>query len=285
LSRNKLSFPFCKLVRWAGFPLTFPSVRRETLVYAMSLQPLHLWYAYPDDLLDPGVAQACAGWLTPEERARWQRYKFEQRRRESLATRALVRSALTHLRAVPPEAWRFKENEHGKPFLDPDCGLRFNLSNAVGLVVCLVAEGIEVGVDVESPTRAGQIMDVAERVFSVEERAQLQGLEGAARLDRALSLWTLKEAYIKARGLGLALPLVKISFLFEGAENIRLKIDPDVDENPDRWKFCSFDLSGHRVGVVVELETNPAMNLWEARPLLAALVARGRCGATWFPRT
>ena len=249
----------------------------------MNSNPLHLWYAYPDDLLDPAVAQACAALLTPEEREKSQRYKFDQHRRESLATRVLVRSALSHLRAVPPEAWRFKQNDHGKPLLDPDCGLRFNLSNAVGLVVCLVAEGIEVGVDVESPARSGQIMEVAGRVFSVEENAQLRELEGAARLDRALSLWTLKEACIKACGMGLALPLDKISFLFDGAENIRLKIDPGVGCNPDRWRFCSFDLGGHRVAAVVEQESVADMNIWEAGPLLAPPVHRGSFSGQWFP--
>jgi 4'-phosphopantetheinyl transferase len=250
----------------------------------MSSKPLHLWYAYPDDLLDPEVAQACAALLTPEEREKWQRYRFEQRRRESLATRALVRSALSCYRAVPPEAWRFKENEHGKPFLNPDCGLQFNLSNSAGMVVCLVAESTEVGVDVESHARAARIMNVAERVFSADEKAQLQELEDAAKLDRALMLWTLKEAYIKARGIGLSLPLGKISFLFDRAGSICLEIDPNVDANPGRWRFCSLDLGSHRVGAVVEQETVEEMNMWEARPLLAPPIYLGSFNGHWFPR-
>ena len=245
---------------------------------------LHLWYANPDGLLDPAVAEACVALLAPEEREKSQRFKFDRHRRESLATRVLLRSALSHLRPVPPAAWRFKVNQHGKPFLDPGCGLQFNLSNSVGLVVCLVAEDIDVGVDVESHTRSEQIMDVAERVFSVEENAQLKELEGAAMHDRALSLWTLKEAYIKARGMGLALPLDKISFLFDGAGSIRLKTDPAVDSNPDRWRFCSFDLGGHRVAAVVEHESVPVMNVWEARQLLAPPVPVGVSAAQWFPR-
>jgi 4'-phosphopantetheinyl transferase len=245
---------------------------------------LHLWHANPDGLLDPAVADACVALLTPEEREKSQRFRFDRHRREALATRVLVRSALSHLRAVPPAAWRFKANEHGKPLLDPDCGLQFNLSNSVGLVVCLVAEGVDVGVDVESHARSGQIMEVAERVFSIEERSQLKELESAAMLDRALSLWTLKEAYIKARGMGLALPLGKISFLFDDAGTIRLKIDPAVDSNPCRWRFCSFDLGGHRIAAVIEHESVPVMNVWEARQLLAAPVALGVSAAQWFPR-
>ena len=250
----------------------------------MDSKKLHLWFARPDDLLDPGRAQACAALLTPEDQERWQRYKFEKNQRESLATRALVRIALSHQRReVAPQSWRFKENEYGKPFLDPDCGLHFNLSNSVGLVVCLIAEGAQVGVDVEAHARAPQIMNVIERVFSSAERAQLAALEEAAKLDRALSLWTLKEAYIKARGMGLALPLEKISFLSDGAEGIRLEIDPDVDSNPSRWRFCSFDHAGHRVAVVVEHDDVLNIDLWEARPLLDAPLFLGPCDARCFP--
>lgn len=251
----------------------------------MNSKPLNLWYAYPDDLLDPATAQACLALLTAQEQERCQRYKFEKHRRESLATRVLVRSALSHGRAVQPEAWRFKEKKHGKPFLDPDCGLHFNLSNSVGLVVCLVAERGEVGVDAESPARSPQIMEVVKAVFSSAERAQLEELEGVAKQDRALSLWTLKEAYIKARGMGLALPLKKISFLYGGVEGIRLEVDPEVDNDPGRWRFCSFDLAGHRVGAVVEQKDAAEINLWEARPLLAPPRNLGTCNAHWFPRT
>jgi 4'-phosphopantetheinyl transferase len=249
----------------------------------MNSKSLNLWCAYPDDLLDPRIAQACTALLTPEEQQRWRRYKFERNQRESLATRALVRIALSHQRAVAPEAWRFKENENGKPFLNPDCGLQFNLSNSVGLVVCLVSEGAEVGVDVESHARSHQIMNVVERVFSRKERVQLAELDEAAKLDRVLSLWTLKEGYIKARGMGLALPLEMISFVYGDAEGIHLEIDPDVDDNPSRWRFCSFDHSRHRVAVVVEQENVPEMNVWEAHPLLAPPSYLGTCAAQWLP--
>lgn len=249
----------------------------------MDSNTLHLWFAYPDDLLDQGAAQACTALLTPEEEARWQRYKFEQHRRESLATRALVRIALSHQRAVAPETWRFKENEHGKPFLDPDCGVQFNLSNSVGLVVCIVAEGIQVGVDVEAQARSPRIIEVVGRVFSNAERAQLAELDDAAKLDRVLSLWTLKEAYIKARGMGLSLPLEKISFLFGGAEGIRLEIDPEVDNNPSRWRFCSFDHAGHRVAIVIEQNGAPEIDLWEVHPLPRPPVRLGVGDAKWFP--
>jgi len=71
-----------------------------------------------------------------------------------------------------------------------------------------------------------QIMELVPKVFSPVEQAQLAALADAEKLDRALSLWTLKESYIKARGLGLLVPLDEFSFVFGGAEGIRLEIDP-----------------------------------------------------------
>jgi len=72
------------------------------------------------------------------------------------------------------------------------------------------------------------------------------------RLDRALSHWTFKEAYIKARGLGLALPLDKVSFLFNSEEDIRLEIDPAIRDLPKNWRFFPADHASHRIAAVLE---------------------------------
>ena len=170
----------------------------------MERKPLHLWCAYPDDLLEAGVAEACSALLSEEERARVARFRFERYRRESLATRALMRTALSSYCPVAPQDWRFTLNAHGKPYPEPECGLSFNLSNSVKLVVCLVAEDAEVGVDVEPVERASKILPLAPEVFSAAEQAQLAALDDVAKMDRALSLWTLKESYIKARGNGVS---------------------------------------------------------------------------------
>ncbi len=179
------------------------------------MKSLDLWCAYPDDLLEEEVAEACAAVVSEEELARCQRFRFENNRREALTTRALSRTALSHYHPLPPQAWRFTANAQGKPaidpVIDPDCKLKFNLSNSPGLVVCLISDGAEVGVDVESFARAGRILELAPEVFSALERAGLDRLPeianrpGADRPGRALSLWTLKEAYIKARGHGACL--------------------------------------------------------------------------------
>jgi 4'-phosphopantetheinyl transferase len=243
-----------------------------------------LWCAYPGDLLAEEAARECAALLGEDERARAARFRFERHAREYVATQALARAALSHYSPLPPETWQFPVNAYGKPAAEPECGLRFNLSNCAGLAVCLVAQGTEVGVDVEPRARAEEIAALAPEVFSRREREQLEALRDAGRLDRAVSLWTLKEAYIKARGLGLSLPLGKFSFVFGGAEGIRLETEPGLDEAPGRWRFCLLDHAGHRIAAMAEGEIARELQAWEARPPLGQAVRLGGLQAVWFPR-
>lgn len=240
---------------------------------------LELWCAYPGELAEPAIEEACAALLDDAERARAARFRFARHRREFLATHALTRVALSHAYPLPPHAWSFSLNPYGKPSPVPQCGLHFNQSNSVELAVCLVARpGLqgsaataEVGVDVESSARAAGIVPLASRVFSAAERAQLDALLAAERPDRALSLWTLKEAYIKARGMGLSLPLQRISFLFDAPQAIRFEVESGVDDNPGRWRFCRFDHAGHRIALAVEVNAVPIpeipLEVYEASPL------------------
>ena len=243
---------------------------------------LELWLAYPGDLAEPAVEEACAALLDDAERARAARYRFARHRLEFLATHALTRVALSHHHPLPPDAWRFSVNKYGKPSPTPECGLHFNQSNSLELAVCLLARpgarpdaqpgvvaadrGPAVGVDVESFARAEEIVPLAPRVFSAAERAQLDALPITARPDRALSLWTLKEAYIKARGMGLSLPLEEISFFFDGPDAIRFEVAPGVDEDPARWRFCRFDHAGHRIAVAVEAGAAGDVEIFEVSP-------------------
>jgi 4'-phosphopantetheinyl transferase len=221
--------------------------------------------------------------LSEDERTRWQTFRFEKGRREYLTSRALVRFALSQYRPLAPEAWRFQVNAYGKPNPDPECGLRFNLSNSPRLVVCLVAHEAEVGVDVEPYERAGEIAKLSEKVFSPLELAQLEELHGSDKADRALSLWTLKEAYVKAQGVGLSLPLTKFSFLFGGAAGIRLELDSRLGDEAERWRFCLLDHTGHRIAIVVERAVASELQIFETRPPLAAAVRIPNEFEVWYP--
>ena len=131
--------------------------------------------------------------------------------------------------------------------------------------------------------RAGEIAELGPEVFSPLERAQFKTLRGAERLDRALSLWTLKEAYIKARGMGLSLALKDFSFLFGGVNGIRLELDPCLDDNADRWSFCLLEHAGYRIAVMVERVAVFDLQLFEARPVLSSAIRLPGGAEQWFP--
>jgi 4'-phosphopantetheinyl transferase len=242
---------------------------------------VHLWYLLPDAVVDPALLAAYEALLAPHERARRDRYRFPHSRREYLLTRALVRATLSRYAPVAPAAWTFRENEYGRPEIDAEAhrSLRFNLSNTRGLIACLVAQDREIGVDVEDTERPGETVGIADSFFSPVEVAALRALPEAERRARFFDYWTLKEAYIKARGMGLALPLDQFSFLLEPrpprtppeAPAIRIAFDPRLGDDAASWQFAQFPLSpGHRVSAAVHRGAGPDLRfvVRETVPLL-----------------
>jgi 4'-phosphopantetheinyl transferase len=202
---------------------------------------VHVWCADPDELDTDDRKTSARSLLTREEVDRLERYHFESDRRIHLATRVLVRTVLSRYEPVPPAAWRFVAGEQGRPEIaSPESSLRFNLSNTKGLVACAVARAIDVGVDVELLEQTVSL-DVAEKYFSPSEVAALRDLPSEARPRRFLDLWTLKESYIKARGLGLSLPLDRFSFSLDGDHPPRLEIDPSLGDRGDSWQCVQLE--------------------------------------------
>jgi len=182
---------------------------------------------------------ACLQLLSEPEQAQWQRFKVEDARLQYLVTRALVRTTLSRYADVPARTWQFETNAYGCPHISqPQASrnLRFNLSNTTGLVACAVSMDCEIGIDVENITRTVDADAVAPSVFAPAELADFReaGLED--QRERFFSYWTLKESYIKARGMGLSLPLDAFWFELGGTSPLLCVTDrcPDI---PDRWRF------------------------------------------------
>lgn len=216
----------------------------------------HLWCARPDGFTDPAELARYRALLTDDERARIDRFRFARDRHTCLITRILARVTLSRYCDVPPARWRFGTNDHGRPEIaTPASTIRFNLSHTNGLVVCLVGRGREVGVDVERLERVSRWLDLSDRFFAPPETAALRSVDASARPTRFLEYWTLKESYIKARGLGLAIPLDGFSFdLPVGApDDIGIRFTPPVDDTAARWQFTHERLGrDHLVATAVE---------------------------------
>jgi 4'-phosphopantetheinyl transferase len=229
-----------------------------------------LWLAVPQTLPAPQLELA-ARLLTGEEQTRHRAFVFERHQREYLVTRGLVRTVLSRYRALAPAEWNFRRNEYGRPEIDPPCELRFNLSNHPTLIACAVRQGErEIGCDVEPLQRGNEVLSIAHTVFAPRELAELRALPASQQGDRALALWTLKEAYIKARSIGLSLPLQEFAFSFVPGSLARpaaISFTSAIDDTAERWDFTCVDVLGHRVAVAVERGARP----WtlQARQLLA----------------
>lgn len=191
--------------------------------------------------------------LDETELARMRAFRFPEHRLESVVTRALCRTVLSAYLGAAPSTWRFAKNPWGKPALSPPAGLSFNLTNHPSLVALAVTGGGEVGIDLEPSSRGDAVLEVAESVFSPHELRELEGLtDPAEKRRRAVDLWTLKESYIKARGMGLSLSLAEISMIFSDPSGVRLELGPAVGDRPDRWRFEQRDAHEHRISVCVE---------------------------------
>ncbi|MEX2468800.1 MAG: 4'-phosphopantetheinyl transferase superfamily protein [Pseudohongiellaceae bacterium] len=207
---------------------------------------LHLYSADFADFDAAEVAASGLDWLDAHEQRRYRRYHLRRHRERFLLGRVLLRQTLSRYAAASPAQWQFVENAWGKPALarQPAAGpLHFNLSHSGTRLLLAVGRHELLGVDVERSDRPRRLRRIARRYFSATEVAALLALPEAERLPRFYRLWTLKEAYIKARGSGLALGLARFSFDFEAAGTLAFSADPGLQEQPAAWQFWQFPLA------------------------------------------
>ncbi|MBW2257586.1 MAG: 4'-phosphopantetheinyl transferase superfamily protein [Deltaproteobacteria bacterium] len=209
----------------------------------MTPDEVDLWLYDPRETTDTAPLE---GLLSAGERTRHARFQHPRDRHDFLISRSLLRTTLSRYEARPPEAWRFTTGPHGKPEIEGDAGnprLRFNLSHTQGLILVGVTRGHDIGVDVEDIRQETDALSLAERFFSPEEHEQLASLAPEDRSRHFFALWTLKEAYAKARGEGLSLPLDTCRFRFDGPEVV-----PDfIDDDATAWQLHRFSPTPHHV--------------------------------------
>jgi 4'-phosphopantetheinyl transferase len=200
----------------------------------------HVWLSDP---LEPPAAPSpppSRGLLSPDEWRRLARIRHSGTRGLFFTGRVLLRSALSHYAAVEPSDWAFRETDLGRPEVAGPAGappLRFNLSHAPGLVACLVTREIDCGLDVESLDRPVDAVGIAEHSFSAAEAEELRDLAEPELTLRFFSYWTLKEAYLKARGTGIRLRLDAVEFDLSGEGRVEARFRPPTEERPEDWQF------------------------------------------------
>lgn len=179
--------------------------------------------------------------LSPQEQLIAQRFVFDKDRHLYCMAHALLRRVLARHTQLDPDAIWFEQGPHGKPELSRAhhpllTQLRFNLSHSQDVAACAVTSCFDVGIDVEDPQR-GAPLDVADRFFSPSEVRELRSLPSESQPDRFFEYWTLKESYIKAKGLGLALPLDGFSFSLSTQQPIAISFTHAIADTPSDWHF------------------------------------------------
>jgi 4'-phosphopantetheinyl transferase len=250
-------------MRQMGIILLRENIRqmRLDLYHELERGACHLWWWRTVSSLDEPLARRGAGFLSAGELERYRRYLVPGAARTFLASRVFLRSILSAYSECAPPEWRFEANAWGRPYIanaGAPPGLCFNLSHKPGFTACLVGAGRELGVDVEDSSGGrAHLLELAGRFFSPSESAALQELSAAHRMQRFYELWTLKEAYIKARGMGLSLGLARFSFSVAG-ETATVRFDPGFDDDPAAWQFRLFRACApHLISTAVRLDARP----------------------------
>jgi 4'-phosphopantetheinyl transferase len=240
--------------------------RVKAQIADLTIEPdqVHIWLAAPLEIVDPNLLEGYLELLNDDERRRQARFVFPKHRHLYLVSHTLVRTILSRYANVHPRDWTFEKNDFGRPdaILPPKSPpIKLNLSHTDELAVCAVALDRELGVDVENLTRRSEAVKLAENYFSSAEVYDLQQLPKSEQRGRFFDLWTLKESYMKARGVGLSLGLGNFSFSLT-TNNIDVRFSPAIRDDPSQWQFSIFDPTAkHRVALAVRRGSGPDLKL------------------------
>jgi 4'-phosphopantetheinyl transferase len=204
--------------------------------------------------------------LNDVEKRRAAAFHFEKHRVQYALSHAMLRAVLSQYAAVRPEEWQFLAGPWGKPEIAApvlDTPLWFNLSHTDGFAVCVAGPVPQLGVDVENMNRKTSHDELARRYFAGAEYDYLRNLPPHLQRDAFFRIWTLKEAYIKAEGKGLSIPLASFSFRFSD--------DHPTQFTFDHWNFYEFQPGpDYRIAVGARNPGNAAFHIecLDAAPLL-----------------
>jgi 4'-phosphopantetheinyl transferase len=233
---------------------------------------VELWYLTSEHI-DAATLAILRETLAPEESARADRFRREPDRTIYIAAHALLRVMLSNRVAHPVRFWT---NEWGRPEIDA-IGPRpsFNLTHTNGMAACATTDSGAVGVDAEAHDGTLNVMSLAESYFAPSEVAYLRAVSEPLRGDQFLRIWTLKEAFIKAVGKGLSMPLDQFAFTLDP---LTFSCAPEFGFAAEEWSFQSQLLSSpHYLAVALHQRYGRGMTLLPRRVTAEELVPLARC--------
>jgi 4'-phosphopantetheinyl transferase len=206
---------------------------------------VHVWAAL---LKQPALsASHMLRALSSDERARAERFYLPRDRRRYIIARGFLRAVLARYLRIDPVDVLMSYLPSGKPVLAPELSgdqLQFNLSHSHDLALCAVGRGRRLGIDVEWIRADLAEEGIAERLFAPREAAALRALPRSRQTEAFFACWTLKEAYLKARGVGLQIPLNQFEVALAPGQSAALLFDATDQQAASRWSLQSLDIGG-----------------------------------------
>ncbi len=224
-----------------------------------------LWLSDTRSDLSPRTRSAQFAVLSPAEKRAAERFIHKSHSDTYVQAHCLKRKVLAATLGRSSESLRFGRGTHGRPYLLGQCPMSFNLSHTRGLVA-FGLHNQSIGVDVECLRDNVDMKTLSRRVLSQAETHSLN-LEAPASQTRFFDYWTIKEAYSKARGLGITMPFRVLDFAIDSNGFFDPKLD-QVNDSPDRWHFGVYDLDGvFRIAVAAKTNDDLKVKLTFVDPL------------------
>jgi 4'-phosphopantetheinyl transferase len=240
------------------------SWRRSPQSLALPAGEVHVWRSNLDlDPIELGCVQSNLSW---DERARAARFHFPKDQRRFLAARGTLRTLLARYVDYAPAQFEFCYGPSGKPELEPGCnatGIRFNLSHAQGLALYAITRDRAIGVDLEQVQADVAWKEIASRFFAPREVEGLGLVPAPSGAEAFFNCWTRKEAFVKARGEGLSLPLNQFEVSLAPGEPARLLCTTGDPQEASNWSIQELEPAAGYIGAIAVRAQRYELKLWD----------------------
>jgi 4'-phosphopantetheinyl transferase len=218
---------------------------------------IHIWRAWLD--VEPQERDRLSSYLSKDERVRASRFVFQHDREHFAVARGRLRELLGAYLHRSPQSLVFRTGQYGKLSLADRTDLRFNLTHSYGLALYAFAMNRELGIDVEQIRPDFASVEIAERYFSAAEQNELRALPVDLRTSAFFLCWTRKEAYVKAHGGGLQIPLKSFDVSLTPGKPETLR-----STDSERWNLRSFEPAPEYIASLIGEGTPESLCFWNA---------------------
>ena len=235
----------------------------------LSNNHIDLWFIAPTKISEL-LVQYLKTLLSKKEQEKLQHYKNLTAQHTALITRAICRLVLSQYTNTPPSDLSFIKNQHGKPELTNNTNkIRFNLSHNNDLIIIAICAKDDIGCDIENPLRKVNIEPLTRRYFSEQEHLEICTLTPKIQQQRFFEMWTLKEAFVKATGIGISLGLDTFYFDKDVVnKEINVQFNESYPLNKGHiWQLYQQELEQQLLAVCRSSKLKQSINILDANEL------------------